>query len=273
MRQETTTYTPKSDSFVLSIKKLYKYRSLIWVFAKRDLQVKYAQTTLGFLWGLFKPLFGVFIYVFFFGILLNWKTTSIPYPLYVLSGLIGWNLFSYIVLNGVSAIQESADLIKKVYFPKAILPLSKTVSGAVESLISLLLIIPLLFYYQIELSWNLIFIPLVLFFNVICGLAVTFFIASISIKRRDLIQVLPFLLNMAIWCTPVFLSADLFPKRFQYIFEVNPVANVIDAWRWVLLDGVDFELTWIANFIIASVLLAIGFYFYSKRENKFADFI
>ena len=235
--------------------------------------MKYAQTTLGFWWGLFKPLFGVSIYVFFFGILLKWKTTNIPYPLYVLSGLIGWNLFSYIVSNGVSAIQESADLIKKVYFPKAILPLSKTVLGLVESLISMLLIIPLLFYYEIELSWNLIFIPLVLFFNVICGLAVTFFIASISIKRRDLIQVLPFLLNMAIWFTPVFLSVDLFPKRFQFIFEINPLANVIDAWRWTLLDGVNFEFIWIANFIIVSVLLVIGFYFYSKRENKFADFI
>ena len=271
MQQETTTYTPNSDSFLLSIKKLYKYKSLIWVFAKRDLQVKYAQTYLGFAWSVFKPLLGLFIYVFFFGFLLGWKTGNIPYPIYVLSGLLGWNLFSYIITNGVTAVHESSDLIKKIYFPKSLLPLSKTVAGLVEALISLLLLIPFLIYYEIALSWKFVFLPFILIFNIICGLAVTFIVAAVSIKKRDLLQVLPFLISMAIWFTPVFLSADLFPEKFQFIFEINPIANVIDLWRWIFFKNLNFEWIWLVNFCLTAFFMILAFAFYSKREHNFAD--
>lgn len=267
---ETSFYSSERESLVVSFQKLWKFKNLIWVFAKRDIQVKYAQTYLGFAWSVFKPLVGVCIYAFF-GYLLNWSSGDIPYAAYVLTGLIGWNLFSYIIINGVSSIHESTDLIKKIYFPKSVLPLAKSLVGLFEALITLILVIPLLFYYDIGISLKLVFIPIVLIFNVACGLAAAFFIAAISIKKRDLLQVLPYLINLAIWLTPVFLSPNVFPKKFQSIFNYNPLANVIDFWRWVIFDGVEFQFVWTVNFAIIGLLLIAGFYFYSVRESNFAD--
>jgi lipopolysaccharide transport system permease protein len=267
-----TTYTSECDSLATSMGKVWEYKSLIWVFAKRDLQVKYAQTYLGFSWSVFKPLLALSIYVFF-GSFLNWSSGDMPYALYVLTGLLGWNLFSYIISNGVSAVHESTDLIKKIYFPKSILPFSKTVVGLFESAISLIVLIPLLLYYQVLISWKIIFIPLVLIFNIACGLAISFLAASISITKRDLLQVLPYLVSMAIWLTPVFLSASIFPAEFRFIFDYNPIANVIDLWRWMIFDEVEFKSMWILSFILTLGFMVFSFYLYTVRENKFADSI
>lgn len=272
MQSKTVTYSSRPEPIKEAIQRLWKYRSLVWIFAKRDIKVKYAQTHLGIYWGVFKPLLSLFIYVFFFGYILSWSTGDTPYPVYVFTGLIGWNLFSYVVNSGVSSVHESTDLINKVYFPKAILPLSKMIVGIVEAIISLLLIIPLMLYYQIFLSWKIIFIPVALLFNVMCGLSITFVISAFSIMKKDLLQVLPFLLHMAIWLTPVFFEPTIFPEKVRIIFSLNPIANIIDTWRWVLLDEVKFNVIWIANFFVISALLFVSFYFFTRRENKFVDF-
>lgn len=270
--KEITIYSSNLDSLRVSIKKLLKYKSLIWVFAKRDLKVKYAQTSLGIGWSIFKPLLGLIIYVSFFGLLLNWNAGDVPYPMYVLSGLVGWNLFLYIVSNGVSSVSESSDIIQKIYFPKSILPLSKTVVGLVEALVSMLLLIPLLIYYEISLSWRILFIPVVLAYNILLGLCVVFVVASIAVKKRDILQVLPFLLNMAIWFTPVFFAVSILPEKFRFLMNYNPLANMVELWRWVLFEEVVFQWIWAFNFLLVSVAALLGFYYYSRQETNFTDF-
>jgi lipopolysaccharide transport system permease protein len=270
--KETITYSSNLDSLRVSILKLLKYRNLIWVFAKRDLRVKYAQTSLGIGWSVFKPLLGLIIYVSFFGLLLNWNAGNIPYPVYVLSGLVGWNLFLYIVGNGVLSVSESSDIIQKIYFPKSILPLSKTVVGIAEALVSMLILVPLLIYYEISLSWRILFIPLVLLYNVLLGLCVVFVIASVAIKKRDILQVLPFLLNMAIWFTPVFFTVLILPEKFRFLMNYNPLANMVELWRWVLFEEVVFQWIWAFNFLLVSVAALLGFYYYSRQETNFTDF-
>ena len=267
---KTIIYTSEPDSLKESLNKVWKNRSLIWLFAKRDLRVKYTQTYLGLGWSIFKPLFSLSIFVFF-GHLLNWSSNDLPYAVYVLTGLIGWNLFTYIIINGLSATYESGELIKKIYFPKSILLFSKTLVGLFEALISILLLIVLLVYYDIQISSKVFFLPLILLFNVSCGFAVTFIVASVSITKRDLLHVLPYLLHMAIWLTPVFLSVNQFPAEFQFVLEYNPIANVIDSWRWALLDGMEFKLVWAVSFFTSLIVMLLGFYLYTHRENKIAD--
>ena len=266
------TYSAKGESLFSALKTLWFYKNLIWVFAKRDLQVKYAQTYLGFTWSVFKPLLGLSIYTFFFGFILHWESEGIVYPIYVLSGLISWNLFTYIVGNGSSAILESNELIKKIYFPKSILPISKSLVGLIESGISFIILIPLLFYYEINISWKIIFLPLTVLFTLLLGLSATFIISSFSIKKRDLLQVLPFILNMAIWFAPVFFTIDILPEKLQFLMKFNPIANMVDAWRWTMFDYKQFELTWLINFILAILISIVSYYIYNKREQKFADF-
>ena len=272
MTSNIATYTSKPDSLAVSLKKLWQSRALVWVFAKRDLQVKYSQTVFGFGWSIAKPLIGLGIYVFFFGLVLNWSSNDIPYPIYVLTGLIGWNLFSYIVTSGISSLQESSDLIRKIYFPKTILPLSKTLVGAMEGVISFLLLVPLLVYYNISFSWHILLLPIVLLYTMLCGLFLVFIISSLAIKKRDLLQVVPFFLNMAIWLTPVFFSASIFPTKYQFLMIYNPIANMVELWRWIFFENLVFQSVWLINFVIMLFLTLSTFYFFTQQEQKFSDY-
>lgn len=271
--EEIHVMTAKPDSFVEYFQKIWKYRALIWVFTKRDLKVKYSQTAIGLGWTLLQPLTALIIFTFFFGFLLNWKTEGIAYPVYVLSGLLGWNFFSYTVSAGTSGIQESAHLIKKIYFPKSIIPLSKMLIGLVELSFSLLLLIPLLFYFGQSLSWKIIFLPIILLYNIMCALCLVFWISALAYKKRDLFHLIPFILYFGIWFSPVFFSNDILPSEYSYILDINPVSNVVQAWRWSLFGFGEFKWIWGINFLIVLGVLLGGMYVYNKRENTFSDMI
>ncbi len=261
------------DSFADYFKKIWKYKSLIWVFAKRDLKVKYAQTVLGLGWSVLQPLTALIIYSFFFGYILNWQTDALPYPIYVLSGLMGWNFFSYIIYQGSSSIQDASNTIKKIYFPKSILPFSKVLIAMVELILSLLLLIPLLVYYKIGISWHIVFFPVAVLFNSVCGLLPVFWIARFAYKKRDLFHLLPYLVTFGIWFTPVFFTYRILPQRLSFLMTFNPMANVVDLWRWILFSYGEFKLVWIINFVLVFALCIIGMYFYNKKESEFSDYV
>lgn len=261
------------DSLRDYIQKIWKFRNLIWVFAKRDLRVKYAQTVIGLGWTIIQPLTALIIYTFFFGFLLNWKTDGISYPIYVLSGLLVWNYFSYIANSGTFGLQESAHLIKKIYFPKSIIPLSKVVFSFIELLINLVLLIPLLLYFGQSISWKIIFIPFIFLFATNLALLFVFIISVMAYKKRDILHLVPFILHFGIWFSPVFFSSDLLPKKYQFIIDLNPIANVIQALRWSLFNFGEFKWIWGLNFGIISLLLIVSMYSYNRLESKFSDLI
>lgn len=267
------TITAKPDSFMQYLKKIWAYKSLIWVFAVRDLKVKYAQTFLGLGWSVLQPITALVIYSFFFGYILNWQTGILPFPVYVLSGLIGWNFFSYIIYQGSSSIQEAGNTIKKIYFPKSILPFSKALIGLIELLISLLLLIPLLFFYNLSISWNILLLPFLVLFNAACGLLPVFYIGIFAYKKRDFFHLLPFLVTFGIWFTPVFFTHNILPNRLSILMDLNPMANVIDCWRWVLFNYGTFNPTWIFSFVSVVVLCIVGMYFYNQKESEFSDYV
>jgi len=273
MHDQKQIITSKPDSFNHYLKKLWRYKALIWVFAQRDIKVKYAQTALGVTWTILQPLTALVIYTVFFGVIMNWSAGNIPFPLYVLSGLIGWNFFSYIIYSGSSSVQDASFTIKKIYFPKSILPLSKVVVAFVELVFSLFLLIPLMLYYGIPLSWHIIFLPFVLIYNTCCGLLLVFWVASFAYKKKDLFHLLPYIVNLGMWLTPVFFTGDFLPEKLRIITIVNPMANVVDLWRWLLFDNIDFNFIWVLNFMVILVLSVFGMFYYNKKEGEFADFV
>lgn len=270
--EEVHIMTAEPDRFREYFQKIWKYRSLIWVFAKRDLKVKYAQTWIGIGWTIIQPLTALSIFTFFFGFVLNMKSGELPFSLYVLSGLLGWNFFSYIVSAGSFSVQESSHLIKKIYFPKSILPFSKVVVAGVELSLTLTLLIPLMFYYGEMVTWRIIFLPFLLIFNALCGLTLVFWVASFAYKKRDLFHLLPFIVYFGIWLTPVFFSVTYLPQRIQFLMDYNPMANVVSMWRWMLFGMGNFSWIWLLNFGIVSFLCISGMFFYNRKENEFTDF-
>jgi lipopolysaccharide transport system permease protein len=265
--------SPKPDTFLEYFKKIWDYRNLIWVFAQRDIKVKYAQTMLGITWTILQPLTALVIYTVFFGVILNWTAGDIPFPIYVLSGLIGWNFFSYIVYTGSSSVQDASFTIKKIYFPKSILPLSKVLVAFIELIFSLFLLIPLMLYYGIPLSWHIVFFPIVLIYNTCCGLFLVFWVASFAYKKKDLFHLLPYIVSFGMWLTPIFFTGNFLPEKLKFITVINPMANVVDLWRWLLFNNIEFKLTWLFNFVIVLFLSIIGMYNYNKKEGEFADFV
>lgn len=272
-KQSFTFISSHPDSFSDYFVKIWKFRSLIWVFAKRDLKVKYAQTWLGVSWSLIQPLTSLFIFTFFFGYLLKIKSEGMPFPIYVLSGLLGWNFFSYVVSSGSLSMQESATIMKKIYFPKSILPFSKAVLGLIDLILSIMILIPLMLYFEIAMSWHIIFLPIVLLFNLICSLSLVFLVASLAYKNRDLMHLLPYILYFGIWFTPVFFTETMLPDEISFILQINPMSSVVQMWRWVLFGFGDFNFMWVINFLAVIVICSFGMYLYNKKESEFADFI
>lgn len=273
LMEEQKIISARPDSLGEYLQKIWQYRALIWVFAQRDLKVKYAQTAIGVGWSIVQPLTALLIFTFFFGYLLQWKSGDLPFPLYVLSGLLGWNFFSYVVLSGSGSVQESSHLIKKIYFPKSILPLSKVLIAGTELLLSLLLLLPLMFYYGQPLSWHVVFLPLVLLFNAVCGLALVFWVAALAYKKRDLFHLLPFIVMFGIWITPVFFPADILPEQYRFLVRFNPMANVTEAWRWALFGSGGFQGIWLLNFAWVLLLCVSGMYYYNRKESAFTDYL
>jgi len=264
--------TGKPDTIRDYLLKIWKYRSLIWIFAVRDLKVKYAQTWLGLGWSILQPLTSLAIFTFFFGFVLSWDAGDLPYSIYVLSGLLGWNFFSYIVSSGAASLQDSSQLIKKIYFPKSVLPLSKVLVALVELVASLVLLILLMIYFGEMVSWKIVFLPFVLLFNIICGLALVFWVAAFAYRMRDLYHLLPYVVYFGIWLTPVFFVVDFFPETLVYILDFNPISNVVELWRWMLFSYSDFKTIYLVNFVIMLFLCVWGMYVFNKKENRFSDY-
>lgn len=270
---QQTIITSETDSVVVYLKKIWKYKTLISVFAKRDIKVKYSQTFLGLGWTILQPLTAVLIFTFFFGYILDWKAGHLPYSLYVLSGLLGWNFFSYIVFQGTASVQEAGQVIKKVYFPKAVLPLSKVLVALVELGISFLLIIPLLIIYGQMVSWHIIFFPVVVVLNSLLALFVVFTAASIAYKLRDIIHVIPFIVSFGIWCTPVFFTKNILPETINFVWYLNPMAAIVELWRWCFFQGWNYDIFFLPALLIIFPLFFIGLFLYSKFESRFSDFV
>jgi lipopolysaccharide transport system permease protein len=263
--------TSEPDSFVEYFQKILKFRNLIWVFAKRDLKVKYAQTWLGLGWTIFQPLTAFAIYTFFFGYILQWKTDGIDYPVYVLSGLLGWNFFSYIVSSGTYGIQESAHLIKKIYFPKTIIPLSKVLFASFELGINLILLVALILIYQQSISWKIVFLPMVIFYNAVCAMTLVFLFSALAFKKRDVLHLVPFFLQFGIWFSPVFFSRTILPKQISFLMDLNPLANVVELWRWCLFGFGEVNWLWSIVFVTLMSLFCFGIFLFSRIEYTLTD--
>lgn len=271
--QHKTIYSNQPDNFRDYISKILSFKGLISAFAERDLKVKYASTFLGLGWTILQPLAGLIIFTFFFGFILGWKANDLPYPLYVLSGLLGWNFFSYIVFQGSSSIHDSGEIIKKIYYPKFIMPLSKVLIAFVEVFISFLLLMPLMVWYNVYPNWHLLFLPVAFLFNTICALTLVVWVSSFAYKKRDLLHIIPFLMYFGIWLTPVFFTFETLPEQFQFLWFLNPMSGVVELWRFSLFADWSFSLKYLPSMLIMIPFFLIGLKFYIRKEFFFSDYV
>jgi lipopolysaccharide transport system permease protein len=264
-------YSSKTDSVKDYLKKIHEHRSLIMTFAKRDLKIKFAQTALGITWAILQPLTAVIVFTVFFSWIVNFQT-SYPYVLFVVSGVVIWGLFNYIFSQASSSLFQSQDLIKKMNFPKIILPLSKVLLALVEFMITFCLLVILLIVFQIEFRWSMLLLPIVVLPALFFSIGLALMLSSLALKNRDLFHVVPFLVNFGIWFTPVFYPVSIIPSEYKNLLFCNPIAASIQLFRWSFF-GDTFTSSIFMGVVVGFSTLGLGFYFFKKAEDKIIDLL
>ena len=263
------------NKFTLGLNELWQYRELFYFFTWRDIKVRYKQATLGILWAAMQPLSMMLLFTLIFSRGLKVGSDGLPYPIFAFSGLMIWNIFSNGLMNAASSMVSNANIIKKIYFPRLIIPLSAILTALFDFLFAFGIFIILLFYYQIPFSlWKLlVFTPLSILLTVITTFGLGTLLASLNIKYRDFQYALPFLIQFLLFLNPVLYSTKSFENPvIQRIMQFNPIAGAIDLMRSVFTEGVSFPWALVAGqFGVASVFLILGIYFFRKTEAYFAD--
>ena len=254
---------------------LWQHRELIYFMTWRDLIVRYKQTALGVAWVWLKPFVTMLIFALIFGALAKLDSQGHPYGLVVLVGMIAWNLFSQIVNEGGSCLVSNAGMITKIYFPRLVLPTVSLIVSSVDFLVACLLVVVMFIWYQIVPSWNLIFLPFFFLILILQASGLALFFASLNVKYRDFRIVLPFLLQVGLYASPVAYISATIPEKYQFLYFLNPMASVIEGFRWCFL-GDSFNPQWgrvLYSLSISIVLFIMGIQFYRAAESKFADVI
>ena len=271
MSEIVTVVTSEPDSIGIYFKKLRKYRSLIWVFAWQEIKTQYAQTYFGIAWVVLRPLVILSVFTVLFNYLLKIQTSS-PYFLFAFSGMISWNFFQNIASNASSAIMQRQNLIKKMYFPKMILPLGKVLVAGLEAVVSLFIIIVMMVVTWHLPNINILTLPFFFALNICCGLAVAFWMNALNIRYRDLNQIIIPLLSIGIWFTPVFFPTTVIPPQYHFLIYFNPMAGIIEGFRFALLGEPFPDGLYFISIAITLILLGVGSWYLIRVEDEIVDY-
>lgn len=273
MSEKITVIQPKGRFQFIDVKEIWEYRELFWTFVKRDIQVRYKQTFIGGLWAILQPFVTMVVFSFFFGTIMNVASDGVPYPIFSYSGLILWMYFTSAVSSASGSLIGSANLITKVYFPRIIIPLSATMTGLVDYIISALLLVFLLVYFQIVPSIFIFLIPLLAVLTWLFASGIGLWLSAINVKYRDVRYAVPFFIQLGLFFTPVIYPVSIAP-RFKQLLYLNPMTGYIEAHRSLILGLNNFNWSSLLIALLISIIVFISGAFYFKSVEKyFADII
>jgi len=257
----------------VDLKSLWAYRELLYFLTWRDVKVKYKQTVLGAAWAVIQPLFTVIIFSIFFGNLARLPSDGIPYPLFAYAAVLPWTFFSNAVTKSGNSLVGSANLITKVYFPRMIIPAAAVAAGLIDLLIAFGILIVLLIYYGVGMTWNLLMAPALVVMTALLAVAVGLWTSALDVQYRDIRHALPFAIQLTMFATPIIYPAGLVPSRWRWALNLNPLTGIIEGYRAAFF-GRPFD--WDALAISAAITFALLFYaaYYFRRvERTFADIV
>jgi lipopolysaccharide transport system permease protein len=253
---------------------LWRFRELLGFLAWRDIKVRYKQTTLGVLWALIQPAVTLAVFTFIFGKLAGMPAGDVPYPLLVICGLLPWQLFAASFSNASGSLVANTHLISKVYFPRLIVPLSSVAVALIDFGVVLVLLGGMFVWYQFAPDWRILFLPLFIALTLLTAIGTGLWLTALTVKYRDFRFVVPFLLQVGLFLSPVGFSSTNLPN-WRFIYSLNPMVGAIDGFRWCLLRGEPvLNLVNLATSVgMALLLLASGLWYFRRTERTFADII
>ncbi|MGE0102886.1 MAG: ABC transporter permease [Blastocatellales bacterium] len=258
----------------LKLAELWEYRELLYFLTWRDIKVRYKQTALGAAWAIIQPLFTMLVFSIFFGRLAKVPSDNIPYPIFCYAALVPWTFFANGLAQSSNSLVGSANLITKVYFPKLAIPLATVMAGVIDFLLAFAVLIVMMFYYQVPPGWKILWTPLFLLLALITSLGVGLWLSALNVQFRDVKFVVPFITQFWMLATPIAYPSSLLSEPWRTIYGLNPMAGVVEGFRWSLLDVKTAPRPMLlVSAIVALVILAGGAYYFRRMEKTFADLV
>jgi len=264
---------PGNSGFVLALQDLWRYRELLYFLTWRDVKLRYKQTALGAAWAIIQPLFTMLLFTLFFGRLARIQSGGVPYPLFAYAGLLPWTFFANALTNSGNSLVGNSNLITKVYFPRMIIPAAAVLAGLLDFVIAFLLLIPMLVYYRIAVSWNLLWLPLFILLATGLALGVGMWFAALNVKYRDIRYALPFLVQLWLFASPVIYPSSIMPERWRWLLALNPMTGIIEGFRASLFGGkLDVAMT-LTSAALTIAILIVSLFVFQYAEDSFADVV
>jgi lipopolysaccharide transport system permease protein len=256
-------------------KDLWRYRELFYFLAWRDILVRYKQTAIGIAWALIRPFLTMIVFTVVFGTLAKLPSEGVPYPILVFAAMLPWQFFANSLSECSNSLISNSNLISKVYFPRLIVPTSAVVVSFVDFMISGMILLGLMAWYNFVPSWRILTLPLFILIAFAAALGAGLWLASLNVQYRDFRFIVPFIVQFGLYISPVGFSSSVVPEKWRLLYSINPMVGVIDGFRWAILGG-GAQLYWpgfILSMGLVTLLLISGIWYFRKMERTFADVI
>lgn len=269
---ETIRIEPPRGFFELRLREVWAYRELLYFLVWRDVKIRYKQTVIGVLWVVLQPVLNMLVFTLVFGRLAKLPSDGLPYPIFYFAALIPWTYFSYSLSSTTNVVVDNQRLITKVYFPRLILPISTALSGLVDFSIGFVVLSIFCVAYRIRPTLAAFWLPVLLLLALFTALGVGLWMSALNALYRDVRYVIPFIIQFWMFASPVAYPSSLVPARWRWLYGINPMAGVIDGFRWAITaHGQPPGLILLASFAAVVLVLLGGLFFFSRMETSIAD--
>jgi len=255
---------------------LWQYRELFYFLAWRDILVRYKQTFIGIAWALLRPFLTMLVFTFVFGKLARLPSDgAAPYPILVFAGVLPWQFFASSLAEASNSLIDNANLISKVYFPRLIVPTSAVIVSFVDFLLSGMILLGLMAWYNFLPSWRILTLPLFIVMAFATSMGGGLWLSALNVQFRDFRYIVPFIIQFGLYISPVGFSSNIVPEKWRWLYSLNPMVGVIDGFRWAIIGG-DASIYWpgfLLSLALVVLLLVSGIWYFRRLERNFADII
>jgi lipopolysaccharide transport system permease protein len=268
------TLEPSRGLVSLRLRDLWEYRELLFFLTWRDIKIRYKQTVLGAAWAIIQPFFTMVVFSLFFGRLAGVPSDGLPYPLFSFAALVPWTFFAYSLNQSANSLVGNANLIQKVYFPRLVIPISSVLSGVVDFCLAFAVLVGMMLFYGFWPGPKIVWLAPLLVLILVTALGPGLWLAALNVEYRDVRYTVPFLTQFWLFATPIAYPSSLLPEPWRTLYGINPMAGVVEGFRWVLLDTPNPPGPMIfASASVSLALLAGGAFYFRRMEKTFADLI
>lgn len=265
---------PTKGWISLGFRELWEYRDLFYFFVWRDIKVRYRQTVMGASWAIIQPFFSMVIFSLFFGRLAKVPSDGIPYPIFSYAALVPWTFFANALTQSSNSLVLNANMVKKIYFPRLIMPTANVLSGLVDFVLAFVVLLGMMIYFGFTPTMNVVWLPLFLFLALSTSLGVSLWLSAMNVQFRDVRYTVPFLTQAWLFLTPIAYPSSLLEEPWRTLYGLNPMAGVVEGFRWALLgtDTSPGPIIFVSS-LVAILLLVSGAFYFRRMEKTFADVI